>query len=58
MLYQNGIGYFERSGSVQGSFDLPLAEHEIDNVMKTLTVVGADGASENPTVSCPSSAAS
>lgn len=43
VLYQNGIGYFEREGSVSGSFALQLAEHEVDDVMKTLTVVGADG---------------
>lgn len=43
VLYQNGIGYFEREGSVSGSFALRLAEHEVDDVMKTLTVVGADG---------------
>lgn len=43
VLYQNGIGYFEREGSVAGSFALRLAEHEVDDVMKTLTVVGADG---------------
>ncbi|MFK8001328.1 MAG: OmpA family protein [Polyangiales bacterium] len=43
VLYQNGIGYFEREGSVSGGFALRLAEHEVDDVIKTLTVVGADG---------------
>ncbi|MBN4049459.1 OmpA family protein [bacterium AH-315-N03] len=44
VLYQNGIGYFERAGVAEGNrLRLELREHEVDDVMKTLTVIGADG---------------
>ena len=40
VLYQNGIGHFERSGHLQGSsLDLSLGTHEVDDALKTLTVV-------------------
>ena len=46
VLYQNGIGYFERSGqSGGGVLRLKLRKHEVDDVMKTLTVIGAEGGS-------------
>ena len=46
VLYQNGIGYFERSGQSEGGvLRLKLREHEVDDVMKTLTVIGAEGSS-------------
>lgn len=46
VLYQNGIGYFERSGEADGDvLSLRLRAHEVDDVMKTLTVIGEDGAS-------------
>lgn len=44
VLYQNGIGYFERAGVAEGDrLRLELRRHEVDDVMKTLTVIGADG---------------
>ena len=40
VLYQNGIGYFERSGEIsQPSYRLRLRRHEIDDVLKTLVVI-------------------
>ena len=44
VLYQNGVGYFERRGA-HGGGELPLrfAGHEIDDVLETLTVLSADG---------------
>jgi outer membrane protein OmpA-like peptidoglycan-associated protein len=40
ILYQNGIGYFERSGHVGGdTIALRLARGELDDVLKTLTVI-------------------
>lgn len=45
ILYQNGIGYFERTGHVTGqSMALPLARGELDDVLKTLTVIDRLGA--------------
>jgi outer membrane protein OmpA-like peptidoglycan-associated protein len=45
ILYQNGIGYFERAGHVQGeTLNLQLASHELDDVLKTLTVIDRLGA--------------
>ncbi len=46
ILYQNGIGYFERSGLVGGDrMVLEFSHHELDDVMKTLTVIDRSGAS-------------
>ncbi len=43
VLFQNGIGYFERQGSVAGSMvRLMFAPYELDDVLKTLTVIDAD----------------
>ncbi len=51
VLYQNGIGYFERSGRADGDvLRLKLRAHEVDDVMKTLTVIGEDGASASSAV--------
>src|SRR3954468_7008209 len=45
ILYQNGIGYFERAGHVQGeTLNLSFASHELDDVLKTLTVIDRLGA--------------
>lgn len=39
-LYQNGIGYFERTGHVAGgALALAFARPELDDVLKTLTVI-------------------
>ncbi len=44
VLYQNGVGYFEREGVAEADrLSIPLRRHEVDDVMKTLTVIGADG---------------
>jgi outer membrane protein OmpA-like peptidoglycan-associated protein len=45
ILYQNGIGYFERAGHVRGeTVRLELGRHELDDVLKTLTVLDRLGA--------------
>ena len=45
ILYQNGIGYFERTGQVGGDrILLPFSRHELDDVIKTLTVIDRRGA--------------
>ena len=45
ILYQNGIGYFERTGHVGGDrILLPFSRHELDDVIKTLTVIDRQGA--------------
>jgi outer membrane protein OmpA-like peptidoglycan-associated protein len=45
ILYQNGIGYFERTGHVGGDrIALPFSRHELDDVIKTLTVIDRLGA--------------
>lgn len=42
VLFQNGIGYFEHAGRIQGRrLDLAFPDHEIDDVLKTLTIVSA-----------------
>ncbi|MCX5746747.1 MAG: OmpA family protein [Proteobacteria bacterium] len=44
ILYQNGIGYFERRGQVGGdTIHFELSRHEVDDVLKTLTVIDATG---------------
>lgn len=46
VLYQNGVGYFEREGRVEnGRVSLRLAPHEVDDVLTTLTVVERGDAS-------------
>lgn len=45
ILYQNGIGYFERGGHVQGeTLKLEFSTGELDDVLKTLTVIDRLGA--------------
>ena len=48
VLYQNGIGYFERSGELSGSrYRLRLRSHEVGDVLKSLVVIdgsAGDGA--------------
>src|SRR5260221_3749006 len=45
ILYQNGIGYFEREGHVGGNtVRLELSRGELDDVLKTLTVIDRLGA--------------
>ena len=44
VLYQNGIGYFERVGDAGGeTSSLRFAQHEVDDALKTLTIVGQGG---------------
>ena len=46
VLYQNGIGYFERAGHVGGdTLQLAFGRGELDDVLKTLTVIDRLGAS-------------
>lgn len=46
ILYQNGIGYFERAGHVGGdTLRLLFGRGELDDVLKTLTVIDRLGAS-------------
>ncbi len=45
ILYQNGIGYFERAGHVHGeTLKLSFSRGELDDVLKTLTVIDRLGA--------------
>ena len=54
ILYQNGIGYFERTGQLAGgSLRLEFARPELDDVLKTLTVIDKLGASGVATVDVP-----
>ena len=40
VLYQNGIGYFERQGTFSGDkIRLRLRSHELNDVLKSLTVI-------------------
>src|SRR5688572_8749317 len=40
VLYQNGIGYFERSGSFGGDqYRLRLRSHEVGDVLKSMVVI-------------------
>src|SRR4051794_19215047 len=53
VLYQNGVGYFERSGALRDErLRLRFREREIDDVLKTLIVVeqGAGGQKKPSTV--------
>ncbi len=46
VLFQNGVGYFERHGEVTGSsVRMRLAPYEIDDVLKTVTVLDDNAAS-------------
>lgn len=47
VLYQNGIGYFERAGVLRDEkLHLRFRERELDDVLKTLVVVEQPGAGE------------
>ncbi len=51
VLYQNGIGYFERSGYMEGGrLRLSFREREVDDVLKSIVVVeeGLDLSREKP----------
>ncbi len=44
VLFQSGIGHFERSGQLAGDrLRLVLRPHEVDDVIKTLTVIDESG---------------
>lgn len=44
ILYQNGIGYFERTGQLGGDrLVMKFSHHEVDDVLKTLTVIDRAG---------------
>jgi outer membrane protein OmpA-like peptidoglycan-associated protein len=51
VLYQSGIGYFEREGRVEGTVRLSLGAHEIDDALTTLTVVDPERPDRSPTPS-------
>ncbi len=55
VLYQSGVGYFERSGLAEADgVRLRLAAHEVDDVLTTLTVLGAgDGSDAAPSAVIP-----
>lgn len=56
VLYQNGIGHFERAGHMHGeTLRLDFARGELDDVLKTLTVIDRLGAGV-ATVDVPSTA--
>jgi hypothetical protein len=44
-LYETGVGYFERSGPIPGNtgVGLPVPAGHLDDALKTLVVLGADG---------------
>jgi hypothetical protein len=44
-LYETGVGYFERSGPITGNtgVGLPVPAGHLDDALKTLVVLGADG---------------
>ncbi|MBI2897416.1 MAG: DUF4139 domain-containing protein [Deltaproteobacteria bacterium] len=45
VLFQNGLGYFERRGTMEGrSVDLSVRPDQVDDVLKSLTVVDERGA--------------
>jgi hypothetical protein len=44
VLYQNGLGYFERTGDIsQPTLPLRFSAHEIDDVLATMTLQSRDG---------------
>ncbi len=54
VLYQNGMGYFERSGRFEGSvLRLRLRPHELDDVLKTMAVIERGGHAEPIAVTLP-----
>jgi outer membrane protein OmpA-like peptidoglycan-associated protein len=54
VLHQNGIGYFERRGPVEGeTLTMRFAAHEVDDVLGTLTVLDAAGGETVASASVP-----
>jgi hypothetical protein len=41
-LYETGVGYFERSGSLAGLTRLPVPAAQLDDALKTLVVLGGE----------------
>ncbi len=59
VLYQNGIGHFERSGHLEGNhLRLSLRPHEVDDVIKTLTVIDRAGQAQTVAAVLPTPAQS
>ena len=57
VLYQNGVGYFERTGTVEGeTLSMHFASHEVDDVLGTLTVLDVRGGETVTTASVPARA--
>lgn len=55
-LYETGVGYFERSGPLPaGGARLPVPVGHLDDALKTLVVLDADGRSTVSGISFPSS---
>ena len=44
-LYETGVGYFERSGSIGAPTSLPVPAGHLDDALKTLVVLGEGGKS-------------
>lgn len=59
VLFQNGLGYFERRGVAEGrSIDLQVRVDQVDDVLKTLTVVDRSGATVSSVRVLPTTATS
>ena len=59
VLYQSGIGHFERAGVLEGNrLRLVLRPHEVDDVIKTLTVIDEDGEAQQVAAVLPTPAES
>ncbi len=57
VLYQNGVGYFERRGTTtEGALSMTFASHEVDDVLSTLTVLDAAGGETVGSASVPARA--
>lgn len=57
VLYQNGVGHFERRGVVHGNhLRLLLRPHEVDDVIKTLTVLDVHGQAQQVAAALPTPA--
>lgn len=52
VLYQNGVGYFEHTGKVEkDQLRFFARPYEVDDILKTLTIVSSGGTTLSPTVS-------
>jgi hypothetical protein len=57
VLFQNGLGYFERRGIAEGrSVDLRVRPDQVDDVLKSLTIVDRSGATVSSVRVLPSTA--